>query len=62
VTVDQENHFLQQVQSNLLVRCQVPTKKQYEDDVHNINLLFLPNDGLHYMINFIYLQVYVSIK
>jgi hypothetical protein len=26
VTVDQENHFLQQVHSNLLVRCQVPSK------------------------------------
>ena len=26
MTVDQENHFLQQVQSNLLVRCQVPSK------------------------------------
>jgi hypothetical protein len=31
--------------------------KQYDDDVHNINWLYLPIGDLHYMINFLYLQV-----
>jgi hypothetical protein len=35
---------------------------EYDDDVHSINWLFLPSDGLLYMINFLYLKGNVSIK